>query len=263
MRANRVREMISQGQTVVNGWVSCESVYAAEVLSHSGYDAVTIDLQHGMFGLDQAVRLVQAVSAGPAVPMVRVSALNEAEIGKLLDAGAYGLICPSIDSAEQCAALVAACRYPPVGRRSYGPARGLLYGGPDYLDGANDTVQVWAMVESAAAMGNLAEIVATPGLDGIYVGPNDLALSLGVTPATVPVAQEVTAALGEILAAAHSAGVAVGAYCADARMARQLADDGFDLVTPGNDVVLLRDGVAARLATIRGEVGVDRASSGY
>ncbi|MEO6880282.1 MAG: aldolase/citrate lyase family protein [Mycobacteriaceae bacterium] len=263
MRANRVREMISQGTTVVNGWVSCESVYAAEVLSHSGYDTVTIDLQHGMFGLYGAVRLLQAVSAGPAMPMVRASALDEAEIGKLLDAGAYGLICPSIDTPEQCAALVAACRYPPVGRRSYGPARGLLYGGSDYLDAANDTVQVWAMVESATALGNLAEIVATPGLDGIYVGPNDLALSLGVTPATVPVAAEVTAALAQVLLAAHAAGVAVGAYCADARMARELADDGFDLVTPGNDVVLLRDGVAARLATIRGEAGADRTSSGY
>jgi 4-hydroxy-2-oxoheptanedioate aldolase len=263
VRVNKVRELIEQGTTVVNGWVSCESVYAAEVLSHSGYDTVTIDLQHGMFGLDGAVRLVQAVSAGPAVPMVRASALDAAEIGKLLDAGAYGVICPSIDSAAQCAALVAACRYPPVGRRSYGPARGLMYGGPDYLDRADETVQVWAMVESATALANLAEIVATPGLDGVYVGPNDLALSLGVTPATVPVAEEVTAALATILATAHSVGVAVGAYCADARMARQLADDGFDLVTPGNDVVLLRDGVTARLATIRGETRTGPAPSGY
>lgn len=263
MRVNKVRELIEQGTVVVNGWVSCDSAYAAEVLSHSGYDTVTIDLQHGMFGLDGAVRLLQAVSAGPAVPMVRASGLHEAEIGKLLDAGAYGLICPSIDTAEQCAALVAACRYPPVGTRSFGPARGVLYGGPDYVDGANDTVQVWAMVESATAMANLAEIVAVPGLDGIYVGPNDLALSLGVAPATVPVAEPVMAALGEVLAAAHSVGVAVGAYCADAGMARQLADDGFDLVTPGNDVVLLRDGVRARLAAIRGEVPADPAASGY
>jgi 4-hydroxy-2-oxoheptanedioate aldolase len=263
VRVNRVRELIEAGTTVVNGWVSCESVYAAEVLSHSGYDAVTVDLQHGMFGLDGAVRLLQAVSAGPAVPMVRCSALNEAEIGKLLDAGAYGLICPSIDTPQQCAALVAACRYPPVGRRSYGPARGLLYGGSDYLDAANDTVQVWAMVESATALSNLEEIVAVPGLDGIYVGPNDLALSLGVAPGTVPVAEEVTAALGTILAAAHSAGVAVGAYCADAGTARQLAQDGFDLVTPGNDVVLLREGVTARLSTIRGETGTAATPSGY
>jgi 4-hydroxy-2-oxoheptanedioate aldolase len=263
MRTNRVREMIAAGTTVVNGWVSCESLYAAEVLSYAGYDAVTIDLQHGMFGLDGAVRLVQAVSAGPAVPMVRVSTLNPAEIGKLLDAGAYGLICPSIDSAEQCATLVAACRYPPTGGRSYGPARGVLYGGQDYVDAADDTVQVWAMVESKAALDHVEEIVAVPGLDGIYVGPNDLALSLGVTPATVPVAAEVTAALARVLAVAHAAGVAVGAYCADAQMARRLADDGFDLVTPGNDVVLLRDGVRSRLATIRGDAHPESSPSGY
>lgn len=124
MRPNRVRELIGQQVTVVNGWVSCDSVYAAEVLSYAGYDTVTVDLQHGMFGLDWAIGLVQAVSAGPAVPMVRTSGLDPAAIGKLLDAGAYGLICPSIDDAQQCAALVAACRYPPTGKRSYGPARG-------------------------------------------------------------------------------------------------------------------------------------------
>ncbi len=263
MRINRVREMIAAGQTVVNGWVSCDSPYAAEVLSYAGYDAVTIDLQHGMFGLDTAVRLLEAVSAGPAVPMVRASSLDPAEIGKLLDAGAYGLICPSIDTAEQCAALVSACHYPPAGLRSYGPARGLLYGGPDSLEAANETVAVWAMVESRAALDNLAEIVAVPGLFGVYVGPNDLALSLGVTPATLPLAAEVTDALGQIRVACHAAGIAVGAFCADGHAARQLADDGYDLVTPGNDVSLLRGGVADRVAVIRGETGPDVAPSGY
>lgn len=263
MRTNRVRDLIAQKTPVINGWVSGESVYAAEVLSHSGYDAVTIDLQHGMFGLDQAVRLIQAVSAGPAVPMVRSSALNVAEIGKLLDAGAYGLICPSIDDAEQCAQLISACRYPPVGIRSFGPARGLLYGGPDYLGAANETVQVWAMVESRTALDNLEEIVGVSGLDGIYVGPNDLALSLGVPPATNPVAPEVTQALAKIRIAAHAAGIAVGAYCADARMARELADDGFDLVTPGNDMVILREGVSSRVAAIRDTDSQAAGGGGY
>ena len=263
MRPNRVRELINQHVTVVNGWVSCDSVYAAEVLSYAGYDAVTIDLQHGMFGLDQAIHLLQAVSAGPAVPMARASALNPAEIGKLMDAGAYGVICPSIDTAEQCEALVSACRYPPNGRRSFGPARGLLYGGSDYMTVADYTVQVWAMVESRTALENLDDIAAVPGLDGIYVGPNDLALSLGVQPATTPVAPEVMDALGRIRTSAHAAGVAVGAYCATARMARELAEQGYDLVTPGNDTVLLRDGVAQRVATIRGKNDGTGTGTGY
>ena len=179
MRGNRVKELIDGGGLAVNAWVSC----------------------------DRVITLLQAVSAGPAMPMVRCSHLDVAEIGKLLDAGAYGLICPSIDTAEQCVELVAACRYPPVGRRSFGPSRGLLYGGPDYVDHANDTVSVWAMIESREALENLHEIVAVPGLDGVYVGPNDMALSLGVAPATSPVAAEVREALSRVLEVGHAAGV--------------------------------------------------------
>lgn len=259
MRANRVSELINGGGFAVNAWVSCDSPYVAEVLSHAGYDAVTIDCQHGMFGVDRAVTLLQAVSAGPAMPMARCTHLNPAEIGKLLDAGAYGIICPSIDTGEQCRQLVSACRYPPLGRRSFGPSRGLLYGGPDYMRHADTTVQVWAMVESRQALENLQDIVAVPGLDGVYVGPNDLALSLGVTPATSPIAREVHDALSRVLDVAHAAGVAAGAYCADAETAASLVRDGYDLVTPGNDVVLLREGAARRIAVTRaadlGETG--------
>lgn len=263
MRSNRVKELIDGGGFAVNAWVSCDSAYVAEVLSHAGYDAVTIDHQHGMFGLDRVITLLQAVSAGPAMPMVRCSHLDLAEIGKLLDAGAYGVICPSVDTAEQCVELVAACRYPPVGRRSFGPSRGLLYGGPDYVQHANTTVAVWAMIESREALENLEEIVAVPGLDGVYVGPNDLALSLGVSPATSPVAQEVQGALSRVVSVAHSAGVAAGAYCADAQTAAQLVGEGYDLVTPGNDVVLLREGAAQRLAVARGNPTGGRADAGY
>ncbi|OFE17335.1 2,4-dihydroxyhept-2-ene-1,7-dioic acid aldolase [Humibacillus sp. DSM 29435] len=263
MRGNRVKELIDGGGFVVNAWVSCDSPYVAEVLSHAGYDAVTIDHQHGMFGLDRVITLLQAVSSGPAMPMVRCSHLDLAEIGKLLDGGAYGVICPSVDTAEQCTELVAACRYPPVGRRSFGPSRGLLYGGPDYVEHANDTVQVWAMIESREALENLEEIVAVPGLDGVYVGPNDLALSLGVAPATSPIAAEVREALSRVLEIGHAAGVAVGAYCADAQMAAELVGEGYDLVTPGNDVVLLREGAAQRLAITRGKRSSGAAHAGY
>lgn len=263
MRANRVKETISSGGYAVNAWVSCDSPYVAEVLSHAGYDAVTIDHQHGMFGLDRVIALLQGVSGGPAMPMVRCSHLDLAEIGKLLDAGAYGLICPSIDTAEQCRALVSACRYPPIGQRSFGPSRGLLYGGSDYVEQANATVQVWAMIESSEALNNLEEIVNVPGLDGVYVGPNDMALSLGVPPATTSVASEVRDALARVLEVGHAAGIAVGAYCADAQSAVALVEDGYDLVTPGNDVVLLREGAASRLAAISGTRAAETLSAGY
>lgn len=251
MRPNAVRERLAAGDPVVNAWISSDGRYAAECLSHAGYDAVTVDLQHGMFGLDSAVGLLQAVSTGPATPMARCSTNAAAEIGKLLDAGAYGIICPSVEDGDECAAFVAACRYPPGGRRSFGPSRGLLYGGPDYVHAADETVLAWAMVESKSALEHLEEIVATPGLDGVYVGPNDLAMSVGERPAGRfgPV---VLSALRRVAEVAHARGVWVGAFCGGgAPQALDLLELGYDLVTPGNDIALLRDAAAQRVSAVQ------------
>ena len=252
MRASTVRALLADGRTVVNGWLSADSAYAAEALSYAGFDAVTVDLQHGMFDLGSALSLVQAVSAGPAMPMARCPSLDPAVIGKLLDGGAYGIICPSVDTAEQASAFVAACRYPPTGRRSFGPSRGLLYGGRDYVDQADDTILAWAMVESVEALANLDAILATPGLDGVYVGPNDLALSLGLRPGTAAPPPEVDEALARILSAAQRAGVATGIFSATAAGAAEMAGRGWNLVTPGNDIAILKEAAAARVATVRG-----------
>ena len=182
MRPNRLRDVLASGATASPAGCRPTAAYLAEVQSYCGYDAVTVDLQHGMFGLDRAVTLLQAVSAGPATPLARCPSHDPATIGKLLDAGAYGIICPAIDDAAQAAAFVRACRYPPAGTRSFGPSRGLLYGGPDYLAHADETILTLAMVESVESLANLEAILETPGLDGVYVGPNDLALSLGEAP---------------------------------------------------------------------------------
>lgn len=141
MRRNRLRDLLAAGDLAVNAWVSTGDPYGCEVLGHAGFDSVTVDLQHGMFGVESAIRCLQAISAGPAVPLVRCRANDAEDVGHLLDAGAYGVICPGVDTADQAARFVAACRYPPHGRRSYGPARGLIYGGPDYPEHSNDTVQ--------------------------------------------------------------------------------------------------------------------------
>lgn len=254
MRPNALRSLLEEGRTAVNAWMSTESRYLAEVLSHAGYDAVTVDLQHGMFSLDTAIGLLQAVSCGPATPMARCSALDAAEIGKLLDAGAYGIICPTVDSAADCRAFVAACRYPPTGRRSYGPSRGLLYGGSDYVDNADTTVLTWAMVESRRALECLDDILATPGLDGIYVGPNDLALDLGLRAGSADIPNEVLRHLETIVAACRAGGRWVGAFCSDGGQGRILADLGVDLITPGNDVGLVKAAAAERIAAVRSGV---------
>ncbi len=251
MRTNALRTALEADEVAVSGWLSSDSLYLAEVVSHSGFDTVTVDLQHGMLGLGRAVSLLQAVSGGPAVPMARVSALAPEVIGKLLDAGAYGIICPAVDTAEQATAFVRAMRYPPAGERSYGPSRGLLYGGPDYAEHADATVLSWAMIESATALANLEAILAVPGLDGVFVGPNDLALSLGERPGQLRPPPDTWAALGAVADAARAAGRFAGVFSLDAAVGAELAGLGYRLIAPGSDVGILGAAAADRVATVR------------
>lgn len=263
MRVNRMRELLPSGTPVVNAWVSTDSPYLAEVLSHAGFDCVTVDLQHGMFGVDRAVALLQAVSTGPAVPIARCPELNPATIGKLLDAGAYGIICPTVDTAEDAERFARACRYPPRGTRSFGPSRGLLYGGPDYTDHADDTIMSWAMIESQQALDNLDAILAT-SIDAVYVGPNDLALSLGERPGGAQPGPKATQAMAHIATAAREAGKFAGAFCADATVARQMIELGYSMVTPGNDIGMLRTIATERVAAIKGSSAqTPRTAGGY
>lgn len=251
MRANPLRALKAVGQPIVNAWLAVPSSYSAELVAHAGFDAVTVDGQHGMIGFDAALGMLQAISSTPAVPLARPSGLAPAEIMRWLDAGAYGIICPMISTRADAEALVSACRYPPVGTRSYGPARGLLYGGPDYFMHANDEVLVLAMVETVEGLTNLDAIVATPGLDGIYIGPNDLCVALGKPPVSEsrdPVASE---AIERIRAATVAAGKIAGIFCSGGEAAAQRRREGFDLVTPGNDATLLRGAATAAAAAAR------------
>lgn len=207
--------------------------------------------------------MLQAISITQATPLVRCPSRDTADIMRLLDAGAYGVICPSIDTPTMAAEFVAACRYPGAGTgtRSFGPARGLLYGGADYFMQANQTIIALAMIESQHALDNLDAILDTPGLDGIYVGPNDLALSLGVTPAAQP-GDKVEQAIDQILTATLKRGLLAGIFCSDGEAARRRIEQGFHLVTPGNDANALASASSSRLLAARGERSAS-AGNGY
>ena len=233
MRANPVRTRLAAGESVVNMWLSIGSSYSAEGAGHSGAHSVTVDLQHGMFGFSEALHMLQAISATPAVPMVRVPALDPAQIMHLLDAGAYGVICPMISTPDEAAALVAACRYPPHGTRSFGPSRGLLYGGADYVAHANETVMAIPMIETAEAVDRIDDILAVEGVDMVYLGPNDMAFALdGHVRFPRPDSER---AMAHVLERARVHGVPVGIFCADAAEAGLRLEQGYALVTPGND----------------------------
>ena len=236
--------MHGSNQAIINAWLSIGSAYAAEVIANQDFDAVTIDAQHGMIGFETGLAMLQAVSSTKATPLVRPSALLAPEIMRWLDAGTYGIICPMISTPAHAIQLVEACRYPPLGGRSYGPARGLLYGGSDYLAGADSEILVFAMIETNQALQNLEAIVATPGLDGVYIGPNDLSLALGFAPANEPTEPVVRDAIERIRTCAAAAGKIAGIFCSDGAAAAMRISEGFDLVTPGNDAALLRGAMA-------------------
>ncbi len=263
MRANRLRSMAREGRTITNGWLAIPSSYAAEVMGHQGFDSVTVDLQHGMIGFDAAVPMLQALSATPAVPLARVSKLDYALVMQLLDAGAYGIICPMVSTPAEAALFASFCRYPPRGQRSFGPARGLLYGGPDYFARADEEVLALAMLETREAVAAADAILATPGLDGIYVGPNDLCLAYGQAPSPETDDPEVAATIVGLAARARSAGRIAGIFCSGGAAARRRAGEGFGMVTPGNDVSMLVRGAKEALAAMRDAASGPTSNTGY
>lgn len=252
MRPNRLREIHGQGGSVINAWLAIPSSYSAEVMGHQGFDSVTVDLQHGMVGFDAAVPMLQAISATPAVPLARVSKLDYGLVMQLLDAGAYGIICPMVSTPREASDFASFCRYPPAGQRSFGPARGLLYGGSDYFTGANREILALAMIETREAVANADAILATPGLDGIYIGPNDLCLDYGTPPLSETDDTEVAGVIADLARRTRLAGKLAGIFCSSGDGARQRIAEGFGMVTPGNDVSLLVRGAKQVLATARG-----------
>ncbi|HCE1504846.1 TPA: hypothetical protein NJ372_001409 [Vibrio parahaemolyticus] len=259
MRKNRLLEKFAAEKVMVNSWISIPSSYGAEVIAHTGVDSVTVDMQHGMIGFSDLVHIFQAVSGSPAVPLVRVPSSESSMVMKVLDAGAYGIICPSVDTPEICRELVSACRYPPLGTRSFGPTRGLTYGGKDYTEHADNEIMVLAMIESQQALDNLEAILDTPGLTGIYIGPNDLAYSLGEKPGTT--SDKVEDAIAHVLRQAKQRGLFTGIFCSGLENALQRKEQGFDLVTPGNDAGALRNAYQQFVGKI-GDIEEENVSAG-
>ncbi len=221
------------------------------MVGHQGFDSVTVDLQHGMIGFEAAVAMLQAISATPAVPLARVSKSDYALVMQLLDAGAYGMICPMISTAREAEEFVSYCRYPPRGQRSFGPARGLLYGGADYFDHADREIVTLAMLETREAVANADSILRTPELDGIYIGPNDLCLAYGKAPHPETDDPEVADIIAALARRARERNLVAGIFCSSGDGARRRIVDGFSMVTPGNDVNFLVRGSKEALAAAR------------
>jgi len=250
MRENRLRTLWAANKPVVNSWLTIPNAFCAETLAHAGFDSLTVDMQHGLIGFEAAVSMLTAISSTQSVPVVRVPWLDRGIVMKMLDAGAYGIICPMVNTRADAELFVSALHYPPAGSRSFGPARVVLYAGSDYVQHANDTVVGLAMIETREALDNLDEILSVKGLDAVYIGPNDLALSLGYEPRSDVDDPRVVEAVEHILAKAQQHGVTAGMHNSSAVYARRWADKGFRFVTVGADVSFLVSGATQALAEL-------------
>jgi 4-hydroxy-2-oxoheptanedioate aldolase len=251
MRPNRLRELWSEGKPALNCWITLPGVLSAEMLAHQGWDSLTVDMQHGYSDFAAMCAMFAAISTTDTVPLMRVTWNQPGDVMRALDAGAYGVICPGVDTVEECERFIGACHYPPSGYRSFGPKRGLLYGGSDYVLHANDTILTIVQIESLAGLKNLGAIAAVKGLDMLYVGPSDLGLALGREARQNQTDPVVTEAIDKILAAAKRAGKRAGMHCTSADYARQMVDKGFDFVTVISDENLLARGAAERAAVLK------------
>ncbi|GAB2669588.1 aldolase/citrate lyase family protein [Saccharopolyspora gloriosae] len=251
MTADFVRKIRSR-ETVLGYWVMLDAPPATERLARAGYDYVCLDGQHGLLGYQGVLNgLIAIDAAAGAAGVVRVPSHDRAAICRALDAGARGIIVPLVDDAEQAAAAVAATRYPPGGIRSYGPMRSSLRIGPDPAE-ADASVVVLAMIETPLGLANVESICATPGLDGVYIGPADMALAVGAArPDDPAVAAEFDAALARVRAAADAAGIAVGIHTPDGATAARRLAEGFTFASVSSDLEHLEQVARAHLDDAR------------
>ena len=247
-----MRSKWTASEPAIGAWLTLGSPSSAEVVARSGFDYICIDTQHGLNDYTESWRILQVINLGASTPIVRVPWNEPGIIGKSLDAGARGVIIPMVNTRDHAEAATYACRYAPVGGRSFGPARALRQEGPDYFEHANDDVAVIPMIETVEALGNLDDILSVPGVDAIYIGPADLSISLGLPPGNNDGEPAFDDAYAAILAGCERHDVVPGCHTTADLVGRRI-DQGFRMITATNDAVALGRAIDEDLATARGD----------
>ncbi len=250
--ANRLKEQWRQGTATVNGWLAIPSAFSAEVMAQAGWDSVTVDLQHGVQDYLSMIACFQAMEKHPPLLMVRVPWNEPGIIGKVLDGGAYGVICPMINTAEEARAFVRAAKYPPAGARSNGPIRAAPYGVmSSYQSTANQETLCIPMIETREALDNLEAILDVPGIDAIYVGPSDLGFSLGLPPKLDREEPEILRIYERLIRETEKRGIFAGLHNLSPTYARRMIGMGFRMVTIANDSGLMFQAARAAVLAVR------------
>ena len=248
MILNTAKQKMLAGQPAFGFGLGMGSSLNAEVVSRSGIDFVMVDRQHGSWGEDSTIAALVAINGSPAVPMARVARNDYTFIGRLLDEGALGIIVPMVHTPEEARAAADACHFPPAGKRSWGWGRAKVYG--DYPDWIEEQLFVAVQLESVEAVENAEAILSTPGIDGCWTGPTDLALSLGFHPSELNDREEHARALEAILEACRNTGKIPGIAGQSIDDALNKARQGFRFVTASSDGALLDAGASDAVARL-------------
>ena len=261
--SNPLKAAWAESQTAFGLWMTVPGSVGAEILAGAGVDYVCVDQQHGVIDYDSMLPMFQAIRAEGALPITRVLSNDPFLIMKALDAGAWGVIVPLVNNAEDAARAVSACRYPPQGMRSYGPVRAAGVIGSRDPEELGGEVLCLVMVETREGLERVEEIAATPGLDGIYIGPSDLALSLGLPPTLDVREDEHVKAVERIREACQRNGIAAGIHAPSGESAREHAQAGFDMVTVATDAALLKGAARREVVVARGDHAEFGLGQGY
>ena len=236
VKTNRLKAMWLAGTPALGGWCAIPNSFSAEIVASMGFDYVCVDMQHGLADFGQLVPMLQAIAAQGPTPLVRVPVGDLALAQRVMDAGAEGVIFPMISTRDEAAAAVATCRYQPLGQRSFGPIRSRMHLGPD-VEHANAEVACIVMLETEGALRHLDGILGCPGVDAVYVGPNDLSLALGLPIGSTDA--RLDQAIDLILAACRTHGVPAGFHASSGQAALRALKRGFDMVTVTTDAAVL------------------------
>ncbi|MCP3734018.1 aldolase/citrate lyase family protein [Sphingomonas sp. RP10(2022)] len=249
---NSLKQRLAGGRACYNGWSLIPSPICIEGYAQLGWDSLTIDMQHGWWDYATATSAFMAMQAYGVTPMVRVPWNEPGVLGKVLDAGAQGIICPMVNTVADAQALVRGALYPPIGQRSTGPVRGpLSNAAPGYQGRANDQLLLLPQIETGEAVDNLEAILDVEGISGVYVGPSDLGLSLGL-PAVMDQEEERILAIYErVIAACAARGKIASLHNTSPAYAARMVAMGYHLVTVGSDLGFVLHGAGAALAVAR------------
>jgi 4-hydroxy-2-oxoheptanedioate aldolase len=255
VRFNTTKRLLKAGKPAIGVWLNLPCVNSAEIMAHAGWDWVTVDAEHAPMTIEMINNMFVAIGTTETMPLCRIPDNDPVWIKRILDAGAMGIVVPMVCSAEEAEMAVKSARYAPEGIRSAGGGRWRFWAGNDYPMYANDEILVVVMIEHIDAVKRVEEILSVPGVDACFIGPNDLAWSMGLGKGPGAKDPAHVEAVNKVLAGAKKVGVPAGIHCRSVEEVWQRAEQGFQFLACLSDVNLLSGVVNQGVKQIREKIG--------